>query len=355
MIPLLVGIESTRLSAAEKSLFSRLQPAGYILFSRNIETPSQVRALTDQLKALSQHTPLLCLDQEGGRVIRTEALGISLPSAQQLAEKKSSEDILTHAHLTGRLLRQLGLNMNLAPVLDLGKKETTNNALGGRCWGINSQEVISLAGIYATQLKKEAIATCGKHFPGLGKAQLDAHFELPVVASIWPELLAEDVLPFSALGEQLLSSVMCAHVLFPQIDPEYPSSLSYKLITECLRNQLGYKGLVMTDDLDMGAITSRFSLTQATLLALGAGNTLAMICHSLHQLEEIAQSLSGLSSSRLYDIEEELKAFLPRLEKSQQAFCPKSWDALHKECALFASSFEALSSTSPTTSPVEQY
>ena len=154
MLPLLAGIESTSLSEREKALFSRLQPAGFILFSRNMQDPEETRELTDSLRRISDglHPPIIAVDQEGGRVVRTAAFGLPFPSAAALAATRDAHIIEQAALMTARCLFSLGINTNLAPVLDLASSRA--NALGGRCWGDKTQDVISFAGQWHHDLRQ---------------------------------------------------------------------------------------------------------------------------------------------------------------------------------------------------------
>lgn len=355
MIPLLAGVAGTELSPEEERLFRRIQPAGYILFSRNIETSEQTRRLTDSLHSLSELEPLLTIDQEGGRVVRTKALGLEMPSALQLSNRGREADIVLHARLTAEALRLLGFNMNLAPVLDMGRPEAVANALPDRCWGNDPQEVLSRACVYAGTLKRNGVLTCGKHFPGLGRAAVDAHFELPVVEAEREDILNRDVVPFMALGESLLDAVMCAHVFFPAMDAVYPSSLSREILTGFLRNQLGYEGLVMTDDLDMGAITGRYPLPEAAALAVEAGNDLAMICHSHDRLDEVSVALKKVSSSRLYDVEDRLERFSLKKIPCRMDYSASRWKEVLEESRVFMDLFSSSSGESAGFSPVARY
>lgn len=306
--PIIVGIAGYELTESERALFARLRPAGYVLFTRNIECPGQVRALTDSLRSFSTLPPLIGIDQEGGRVVRTKQIGVELPSAQSLARANNSQCIVDQAKLTARLLLQLGINTNFAPVLDIGRKRELANALnGGRCWGTSAQEVTSHGYTYLDTLRRAGIIPCGKHFPGLGRAEVDAHFELPTVEATEDEMFARDLLPFTAFSPKELPTMMVGHVFYPTWDKVYPSSLSKAILTDLLRLRLGYSGVVMTDDLDMHAITRHFSLPQAARLTLEAGADLAMICHSLDALDEVAHGLSSLASPLLYDIETRLE------------------------------------------------
>ena len=310
MLPLLAGIEGTALSERESALFSRLQPAGYILFSRNMQDPEETRELTDSLRRLSTgpHSPIIAVDQEGGRVVRTADFGLPFPSAASLAATRDTHLIEQAALMTARCLFSLGINTDLAPVLDLSSPRT--NALGGRCWGADTQDVISYAGLWNRVLSRRGIMTCGKHFPGMGAAQCDPHFTLPAIATSRAAFLDDGAAtPFTALMPEL-PSIMVAHVQATGLDAQLPSSLSPVVVQDFLRNQLGYEGVVFTDDLCMGAITSLYAPEQAARLALLAGCDAPLICHhAADLLDSAAEALRDVPPQILQRAEERLEHF----------------------------------------------
>ena len=181
MLPALIGISGHEVGAEEEAAIRRLQPAGFILFSRNIDSVEQVRGLTESLRKLCLHHPVIAVDQEGGRVVRTASLGLNLPSPASLARLGSVGGIVELGSVTALALRYLGVNLNFAPVLDICHDPSAANALPGRCWGDNAQDVISRGGVYASNLRRGGVQSCGKHFPGMGRALADPHFSLPVI------------------------------------------------------------------------------------------------------------------------------------------------------------------------------
>lgn len=352
---LFAGVGGETLTKEERELFRRIKPAGYVLFSRNIASVGQTRALTDELSALNDFIPLIAIDQEGGRVVRTKALGVELPSPEELSVAGKQAFIKMHAYLTACVLRQLGFNMNFAPVLDIGAAEKTGKALTGRCWGSDVKTVVSNAGVYADTLLRNEILTCGKHFPGLGRAWVDPHHELPVVDASLEDLLVRDVIPFTALGDKGLSAVMCAHVFFPRLDRERLSSLSSRILTGLLRNQLGYEGLIVTDDLDMGAIAENFGVPEASAMAIEAGNDLAMICHSGDKLEACSAAIRGLPYPLLAEREARVSDFLWKKLPARMPFSLKKWEKALNETREFSKQFSGKAPDSKPSSPVHEY
>ena len=329
---LILGIAGPELTPDEATLFRKLQPAGYILFTRNIATAHQTRKLTDDLRSLSSEMPIIAVDQEGGRVSRTKEIAPSAPSAPALASLGNPRRIAEAGAFTGDLLRMLGFNLNLAPVLDLDHFPETQNALSGRSWGREAQRVIDHAGQWNRWLRKRSISICAKHFPAGGRAQSDPHHDLPSSPVTIEELLREDVIPYTALMPEL-DAIMLAHVDFPNIDPHFPASLSPRIIRRFLRDQLGFDHhLVLTDDLDMGAITARYGRGQDVKLAIEAGNDLALICHHTDTAEIAATAIATLPNSITGDARERLERFR-RKHYPPTAWSDKKWE---ETCALLA-------------------
>jgi beta-N-acetylhexosaminidase len=350
---LVLGLAGPELTSAEAALFRKLQPAGYILFSRNIVTAVQTRCLTDALRDLSTDTPIIAIDQEGGRVTRTKEIATAAPSAATLAAAGNLPKIADAGALTGDLLRLLGFNLNFAPVLDLDHFPETQNALRGRCWGRDPQRVIDYGGQWNRWLRKRSVASCGKHFPACGRAQSDPHHDLPSSPATLEELLREDVIPYTALMPEL-DAIMLAHVDFPNIDPDFPASLSPRIIRKFLRDQLGFDHhLVLTDDLDMGAITRRYGRGQDVQLALTAGNDLALICHRTDTAELAAQAIAALPNRITDEAHERVEKFRRKLHSPLTWSEPK-WLTTCTALAQLAAEFPEQDPL-PTSSPVADY
>ncbi|MBK1882676.1 glycosyl hydrolase [Luteolibacter pohnpeiensis] len=350
---LVLGLSGPELTVAEAELFRRLQPAGFILFSRNITSPQQTRKLTDDLRGLCSEEPIIAIDQEGGKVTRTKDIAPVPPSAAALAAKANPADIANVGALTGDFLRLLGFNLDFAPVLDLDHFPGLQNSLRGRCWGRDPQRVIDYAGQWNRWLRKRYIASCGKHFPACGRAVSDPHFDLPSSPATLDELLREDVIPYTALMPEL-DSIMLAHVDFPNIDPDFPASLSPRIIRRFLRDQLGFeKHVVLTDDLDMGAITGRYGRGQDVKMAIEAGNDLAMICHKIETAEVAAKAIAELP----YWMIDEAHQRLARLRKKlcePLTWSDASWQKTCDAIAEFAAKIPE-EGTGQAQSPVADY
>ncbi len=353
MLPIIAGIEGVCLTPRERELFSRLQPAGYILFSRNVVDYELTRELTDELRALTQgaYEPIIAIDQEGGRVVRTAELGLRLPSASALAAADDAHLTRQAALYCARGLCTLGVNTNFAPVLDLASPHA--NALPSRCWGADSQSVISRAGVWNRTLYRAGIMTCGKHFPGMGEATCDPHHDLPVLHGTRDSFLQETAIPFTALMPEL-PSLMVAHLLIPEMDAELPTSLSAELVQGFLRDQLGYEGVVFTDDLCMGAIAKRYTPAQSVPLALRAGCDLPLVCHGAADwLEEIAAAVAELPRPLLADAEERINRF--RLQIAHEpSMTFLEWNEYLRDCAAFCARVPEPAAPTPG-SPVQDY
>ena len=352
MLPVIAGVEGLVLTPRERELFSRLQPAGYILFTRNIADYELTRELTDELRRLTTgpDEPIIAIDQEGGRVVRTAEIGVQLPSAAALAQKGSSHHIRKAAYYNAACLHTLGVNTNFAPVLDLASPHA--NALPSRCWGYDTQSVISHAGVWNRATFGRGIQTCGKHFPGMGAAECDPHHDLPVLHGTRDSFLREASMPFTALMPEL-PSLMIAHLLIPEIDAELPTSLSPALVQGFLRDQLGYEGVVFTDDLCMGAIAKRYTPAESAALALRAGCDLPLVCHdAVEHLDAVAAAVAELPDDIHEAVERRVERFRLHIS-TQKPMAFIEWNDYLKNVADFTACVPEVGA-SPG-SPVQTY
>jgi beta-N-acetylhexosaminidase len=311
---LLVGVPGPELDPATAARLRQLQPGGFILFGRNIVSASQLRRLTDDLRDLSATEPIITIDQEGGRVSRLRLIGHEPPSAHQLRQRGDRGLIAEHGRLTGRLLRLFGFNLDLCPVLDISFDDEADNSLRGRCYGGSVGETITNAETFRAALAAEGVLSCGKHFPGYTFAGLDPHHELPRIGRSRAELEACELAVFRAFAGAV-DSMMIGHAHYPCFEPDaaVPASLSAAVIRDCLMGDLGFRGLVMTDDLDMGAILNTFSWEATIRRAVHAGNHLIMICHRLEAAEEALRVLEAMPACELEPALAGVAAFKQRL------------------------------------------
>jgi beta-N-acetylhexosaminidase len=325
---LMLGVAGPILSSAEADFYRRIQPSGFILFSRNIVDARQTRRLTDELRSLLPYEVIIAIDQEGGRVSRTKDIAPACPSAVDLAATRNPLLIAQAGSLTADMLRLLGCNLNFAPVLDIDHFPGLQNALRERCWGDDPQKIINHAGMWNRWMRKRGLLSCAKHFPSCGIATSDPHHDLPVAQVDIATLLKNDILPYTALMPEL-DAVMTSHVRFPLIDGEHPASLSGKIINGFLRNQLGFDHhLVITDDLDMSAISKAYGRGSDVSQAIRAGNDLALICHQIDSADKALDALQDLpllivddALNRIERFRKKLHAPLDWSEEKWQASC----------------------------------
>jgi beta-N-acetylhexosaminidase len=297
---LFVGLPGTRLTPRTRALLGEVQPGGVVLFGRNVQSAEQVALLNAQIRDSVDHPVLIGVDQEGGLVDRFRDICEPMPSAKAVREAGSSELAEKFGELSARALRLLGFNINFAPVLDL-TGDNHENGLRGRTFGSFAAEVSRLAGAYLDGLQKNRIIGCGKHFPGLGGSDIDSHRRLPVVKHSWEEILEKDLVPFMDLmlhrpGEHL-HSLMVSHGAFPEVSEfmqawfrrtgelpalesfhNLPATISGNVVMRLLRLVLKFDGLVITDDMEMGAVVQTLSVAEAAMRAVEAGSDMILIC-----------------------------------------------------------------------------
>ncbi len=329
---LLVGVPGTELDPETAGILRRVQPGGFILFTRNIASPIQLRKLIDDLRELSAVEPVITIDQEGGRVSRLKVLGSEPPSASELRARDDAALVERHGGITGRLLRLFGFNLDLCPVLDfcLNGDESVDNSLRGRCYGVDVPQTLRLAGAFNAGLRTQGIASCGKHFPGYTRAFADAHHELPTITDGRKSLEALELAPYRAMHAEL-DSIMVCHAHYPALDDRWPASLSERTINGLLRTELGYRGLVMTDDLDMGAIVNGYGFGEAIRRSIEAGNDLAMICHQVQRLDEALQAVSAVPAGAQDRALASVATFKERLAPPMPVFSEEAFRAVDAE------------------------
>ena len=314
---IIMGVPGTELDPATAKIIRDVQPGGFILFGRNIKTPSQLRKLIDDLRGEMRHEPIVTIDQEGGRVSRLKECGSEPPSAKQLREKGDPALIERHGLLTGRILRLFGFNLDLCPVLDPSVNGDLENSLKNRTWGLTPDEVIQNAGLFNQAMRREGVLSCGKHFPGYSHAAVDPHHELPVVARSRAELEEFEWPPFRTLGPEI-DSFMIGHANYPALDDSgLPASLSSRIIQDILRGEWNYRGAVISDDLDMGAIVGHYGLADSVTMALNAGNDLLLLCHRPELIPDAAKALAEIPAKRAAAAQKVIAEFRAKLHPPQ--------------------------------------
>jgi len=315
---LIVGFDGTEMTPLLSSLLTRLQPAGVILFARNIKTAGQTwRLLRDSQKCVS--TPLFtCVDLEGGNVDRFRDVLGTTPAAADVFATGDRKLFRKHGQVIGANCRALGFNVDFAPVLDLAF-EASRRVMSTRSVSADPRQTIAYAREFLAGLRAAGILGCGKHFPGLGEGALDSHHELPVIKKALRKLWTEDLLPYRTLRAQM-PLVMISHAAYPLVTKDRtPASLSKVWISDILRKRIGYRKLIVSDDMEMGGVLSAAPIGPAAVEFIRAGGDLCLVCH---REDYIAQAFEELSKTAERDfkfarrVEETIRRVLEFKKKS---------------------------------------
>lgn len=286
-----IGLPGTQLDAETRALVNEVSPGGFIIFGRNVAAPDQLRKLLDDIRAISAVEPLFGIDQEGGLVDRLRRILTPMPAARSIRQHGDLAAARALGRITGEVLRMLGFNMNFAPVMSImtDERDLLSNGLYSRSYGRSPGEVLGYTMVYLRAMQGAGCLGCLKHFPGIGAGEVDSHEEMPLVHLSHDDLMAQDLAPYIELFQReddRVRAVMVSHGGFPNIDIRQgvasgriePASLNYNVVTKLLRDELGYKHLVVTDDLEMGAISKYCDIEQATVRAFQAGQDMLLIC-----------------------------------------------------------------------------
>ncbi len=276
---LIMGFDGVEASAKLRTTLKSLQPGGVILFARNIQTPQQTWTLLDDC-ARAIATPMFrCVDMEGGTVDRLKDVVAPAPSAADVAATGNRKAFRLHGHVIGDEVRALGFNTDFAPVVDLGF-EPSRSVLTSRTVSAHPKKTVAYAREFLRGLKDAGVLGCGKHFPGLGEANLDTHHELPAITKSSARLFKEDLQPYAALHRQM-PFIMVAHAAYPEVTKDRtPASLSKRWIEGILRKRIGYRGLIISDDLEMGGVQKAAPIEQAAVETIAAGADIFLVCHN---------------------------------------------------------------------------
>jgi beta-N-acetylhexosaminidase len=334
---LIVGFDGTEITPRFSSLLKRMQPAGVILFARNIKTAEQTWQLLRQCQNCVSVPLFPCVDLEGGSVDRfREVLGPA-PSAADVFSTGDRKLFRKHGQVIGENCRALGFRLDFAPVLDLAF-EASRSVMSSRVVSPDPRETAAYAREFLAGLRLAGVLGCGKHFPGLGEGRLDSHHALPVIEKTIQRLWAEDLLPYRMLRAQM-PLVMISHAAYPLVTHDQtPASLSKIWITNILRKRVGYRHLIVSDDLEMGGVLSAASVKQAAVEHIRAGGDLCLICH---REDYVAQAYEELVNT----IERDPK-FAKRVRESVQrvlAFKKRSAKILRRSAPPSSSRVEKLS------------
>ena len=286
-----IGLPGTELDEETRSLVRHVQPGGVIIFGRNVAAPDQLRSLLDRVRELLPVETLCGIDQEGGLVDRLRRICTPMPAARTIRQHGDLAAARALGRITGEVLRILGFNMNFAPVMSImtDERDLLSNGLYSRSFGRSPGEVLGYTTVYMRGLQGAGCMGCLKHFPGIGAGEVDTHDEMAVVHLSHDDLIAQDLAPYIELFQReddRVRAVMVSHGGFPNVDIRKgiaggrlePASLSPAITTRLLRQELGYKHLVLTDDLEMGAIAKHYKIEEAVLRAFKAGQDMFLIC-----------------------------------------------------------------------------
>jgi len=299
-----IGLRGTEINNDTLELLKHIQPGGVTIFARNVATTKQLRSFLDAIRNELTIEPILSVDQEGGLVDRLRKISTPMPAARKIREHGDLAGARTLGRITGEMLRILGFNMNFAPVIDIltEERELLTNGLYSRSFGRTPGEVLGYTMVYLHALQTTGCLGCLKHFPGIGAGEVDAHEEIPVIHLSQDDLIAQDLAPYIEyfqLADDRVKAVMISHGGFPRIDLDQgiaggrlkPATLSKNIVTKLLREELGFKHLAITDDMEMGAILKHHTIEEASLLAFEAGNDSLLICS---KADNIRRAFDGM-------------------------------------------------------------
>lgn len=329
MKPVIFGLSGPELTPQERDFFRAADPLGYILFGRNCVDRVQMRSLTDSLRDLSGRDDLpILIDQEGGPVARMKPpewpafpAGPAFDSLYDLAPSSAIEAVRANAQALGVMLSEVGVNVNCAPLLDVRQPETTP-AVGGRTFGSDPMRVAALGRVMLDGMAKGGVVGIVKHMPGHGRGVVDSHYELPVVTASDAEL-ESDIAPFRTLRDAPMA--MTCHVVFNAWDAENPATLSPTVIADIIRGRIGFDGLLMTDDIDMKALSG--TAGEKAAAAIAAGCDVALDCWArMDEMEDIAGHLGDASPATLARLERGMATVRP--EPAEMAELIAKRDAL---------------------------
>lgn len=294
----MIGIQGTKVDDDSLYMLNQYHMGGVILFDRNMENPEQVKQLTSDLQAQSnEKVPLFIgIDEEGGDVVRMAEKLTPPPSQKEIGATGDIEQAKTWAIKTAKSLKDMGINVNFAPVADVGSNDK-------RSYSTDTNTVIDFVRAATKGYQQENIIYSLKHFPGIGKGKVDSHVDSSNIDVVKEVLMTEDILPFKTIIDENEPNdyfILVSHLKYPALDEEYPASLSSKIMTDLLRNELGYKGIIITDDMEMGAVANHNDFRSIGVNAVKAGADIVLVCHEYeHQKEVYLGLLDAVNSGEI--------------------------------------------------------
>jgi beta-N-acetylhexosaminidase len=291
----LVGMDGTTSSDATRELIGKYHVGGFIFYKNNMESTKQSLQLFNDLKADNKSNPIplwMSVDEEGGRVSRMPIDFVKVPTSRAIGTKASVELAKGIGGILGRELSGFGLNMDFAPVLDINSNPK-NPVIGDRSFGNNADLVSRLGTATMEGIREQKVVPVVKHFPGHGDTSVDSHIGLPVVNHDLSRLRKLELVPFQAAVKDKAEVVMIAHLLMPKIDPDHPASFSKKVITDLLRGELGFQGVVISDDMTMGAIEENYDIGKGSVNAILAGGNIILVGHDYEKEKKAINALKN--------------------------------------------------------------
>ena len=324
-----IGLPGTEVDEETRKLIEEIKPGGIIIFGRNVESAEQLHKLIDDSRRLIPTEPLVAIDQEGGLVDRLRQVFPPMPSARAIRQHGDLAGARKLGRVTGELLRMLGFNLNFAPVMSIitEARSKLTNGLYSRSFGRSPGEVLGYTTVYMRGLQGTGCLGCLKHFPGIGAGEIDSHIEMPMVPLTKDDLMAQDLAPYIELfqrADDRVRVVMVSHGGFPNIDIKKgttsglvtPASINPHIVTTLLRQELEFKHLVVTDDLEMGAIAKHFEIEDASIRAFEAGEDMLLICATPETIRRGYHAL--LEAARAGKItEKRIQASLKRISSAK--------------------------------------
>jgi beta-N-acetylhexosaminidase len=281
----ITGFDGLAIPVELRALAREFDLGGVILFARNVEAPDQVAELSRDVQQLAVDLPLwVSVDQEGGRVARLRTPFTEWPPMRTLGQAGQDALAARFARALAEELRAVGVSLDFAPVLDI-HTNAANSVIGDRALSDRADVVARLGRLIVERLQDAGVAACGKHFPGHGDTATDSHFEMPIVDHPADRIRGVEIVPFRAAIDAGVAAIMTAHVLVPSLDEEHPATLSPAVVRDLLKGELGYDGLIVSDDLEMGAIAQRYRIEDAAVKAIAAGCDVLLLCGTDHALQ----------------------------------------------------------------------
>ena len=341
-----IGLTGKSLTDLEREILAESTPYAVVLFGRNIATVEQLRELVAEVKALSRRPPVFMIDQEGGRVDRLRHLLPGLPSAESFGEGERGVELSEWlGRIIGMALRHFDIEIDLAPVVDI-RGSVATKGLERRTFGADPESVIQLAGAFMEGLHSAGVASCLKHWPGIGIGSADPHYGATVIDVPVSQLIEHDLVPFRKLGPRA-GAIMIGHGTYPQVDePDLPATLSWRMTTDLLRNFTGFDGVAISDDMEMHAVSDLGSYEEISERALTAGNDVILFCSHIERIPDLQTYLArrvmqdDQIKARFSEAVRRCDEYRAHCDRLRAAARVPDWDEVLDETVRFAEEFE---------------